>query len=72
MSAIDVERIPTNWEDARDVPFFRIAALLFPSGFVAAAGALLAGFDRDVDPTDRLINLGDDIEVEVGRVLNNG
>jgi hypothetical protein len=69
MSAIDVERIPTTWVDARDVPFFRAAALIFPPTFVEIAGALLASFDRDADPTDRLIDLSREVSPQITLVL---
>ncbi|MBV9872512.1 MAG: hypothetical protein JO214_18010 [Frankiaceae bacterium] len=71
MSAIDVERIPTTWDDSRDDAFFRIAAQIFPPTFVEIAGALLASFDRDADPTDRLIDLTHEVSPQVTRALGD-
>jgi hypothetical protein len=66
-----VERVPTTWHDERDVPFFRETAQIFPPWFAEIAGALLASFDRDADPTDRLIDLSRDLSPQVSRILDH-
>ena len=45
MSTSRTETVPTTWDDARDVPFFRITAPLFSPGFCLGASVLLAGND---------------------------
>jgi hypothetical protein len=42
-----LETIPSGWDDARDVPFFRITAGLFSADFCFGAGVLLAANDED-------------------------
>jgi hypothetical protein len=44
-----VETIPTEWIDARDVPFFRITNAVFESDFVFGATVLLASYDTAAD-----------------------
>jgi hypothetical protein len=44
-----VETIPTDWVDARDVPFFRITNAVFGSDFVFGATVLLASYDTAAD-----------------------
>lgn len=40
-----VETIPNTWDDARDIPFFRLTARLFTPAFSFGAGVLLASYD---------------------------
>ncbi len=47
MTTIRVENPPANWDDARDVPFFRITARVFTSNFCLSATVLLASYDDD-------------------------
>ena len=47
MDTTAVENIPQRWDDARDVPFFRITADLFPPAFCMGASVLLASYDDD-------------------------
>jgi hypothetical protein len=52
MTTTAVENLPGAWDDARDIPFFRITAQLFTAEFCAGAGDLLASYDDDtLDPT---------------------
>jgi hypothetical protein len=44
MTSTDIENLPASWDDARDVPFFRITAALFSSEFCFGAGTLLARY----------------------------
>ena len=39
--------LPAIWDDARDLPFFRITAGLFPPDFCLGATVLLASYDDD-------------------------
>ena len=39
--------VPTVWDDARDVPFFRATARLFPPAFCLGATVLLASYDDE-------------------------
>jgi hypothetical protein len=51
MISTDCENLPASWDDARDIPFFRITASLFTAEFCFGAGALLASYDDDTtDP----------------------
>ena len=43
-----IESIPTGWDDARDLVFFRITAGLFSWDFCFGAGVLLAANDDEV------------------------
>ena len=47
MDTTAVETIPQRWDDARDVPFFRITADLFPPAFCMGSSVLLASYDDD-------------------------
>jgi hypothetical protein len=49
MTTIRVETLPTSWDDARDLPFFRITARLFTPDFLFGAGVLLASHDVTLD-----------------------
>ena len=51
MTTIRVETLPATWDDARDLPFFRITARLFTSDFCFGAGVLLASYDDDIADT---------------------
>ena len=42
-----LETIPQQWDDERDVAFFRITAALFAPDFCYGAGVLLASYDPD-------------------------
>lgn len=44
-----VENLPTIWDDARDVPFFRITGRLFTPEFCLGASVLLASYDGAVE-----------------------
>ena len=41
------QTIPQDWDDARDIPFFRVTATLFSSAFCVGASVLLASNDDD-------------------------
>jgi hypothetical protein len=45
MTTTAVENVPESWDDARDIPFFRITARLFAPEFCLVASVLLAGYD---------------------------
>ena len=45
MTATGTESIPADWDDARDVPFFRITARLFSPTFCLGARVLLGDDD---------------------------
>lgn len=45
MTTTAVEHLPTTWDDARDIPFFRTTARLFTSEFCLGASVLLASYD---------------------------
>ena len=47
MTTTRVENLPAIWDDARDVPFFRITARLFTPDFCLSATVLLASYDDD-------------------------
>ena len=49
MTTTRVETLPTSWDDARDLPFFRITDRLFPADFCFGAGVLLASYDDTLD-----------------------
>ena len=49
MTTTAVETVPTVWNDARDVPFFRISARLFTVEFRLGASRLLASYDDTAD-----------------------
>ena len=57
MTTTRVENLPTTWDDARDVPFFRITARLFSPEFCLGATVLLAGHDEaaDTEPERELV-----------------
>jgi hypothetical protein len=46
---------PQDWDDARDVPFFRITADLFPAAFCSGAGVLLASYDDELEAPVRAV-----------------
>ena len=53
MTTTRVETLPSTWDDARDLPFFRITDRLFPPDFCFGAGVLLASYDdRTADTVD--------------------
>ena len=45
MTSTQVHTLPLSWDDARDIPFFRITARLFPAEFCLGASVLLASND---------------------------
>lgn len=47
MSTSRTEVVPATWDDARDVPFFRITHRVFTPRFCAGASLLLAGNDDE-------------------------
>ena len=47
MTTTRVETLPATWDDARDLPFFRITDRLFTPGFCFGASVLLASYDDD-------------------------
>jgi hypothetical protein len=49
MTTTRVATLPTSWDDARDLPFFRITDRLFPADFCFGAGVLLASYDDILD-----------------------
>jgi hypothetical protein len=55
MSTNRVETLPAIWDDARDIPFFRITARLFTPEFCLGASVLLASYDDDVHGDTRTI-----------------
>jgi hypothetical protein len=50
MTSTSIENLPATWDDARDIPFFRITAALFPPEFCFGASALLGSYDDTTDP----------------------
>lgn len=47
---MDIRRIhtvPQDWDEARDIPFFRVTTGLFSSAFCSGASVLLASNDDD-------------------------
>ena len=52
MTTIRVETLPTSWDDARDLPFFRITDRLFSPDFCFGAGVLLASYDDSLGEAD--------------------
>ncbi len=55
MSTDRVDTLPAIWDDARDIPFFRVTAQLFTSEFCLGASVLLASYDDDVHGDTRTI-----------------
>ncbi|MBM7806016.1 hypothetical protein JOD57_001853 [Geodermatophilus bullaregiensis] len=49
MTTAAVETVPAIWDDARDIPFFRITARLFTLEFCLRASLQLAGYDDTAD-----------------------
>ena len=49
MTSTSIENLPAIWDDARDVPFFRITASLFTPEFCCGASGLLASYDDTAD-----------------------
>ena len=47
MTTTRVRTLPVTWDDARDLPFFRITERLFTPDFCFGAGVLLASYDND-------------------------
>ncbi len=47
MTTTGVENVPAIWDDARDLPFFRITARLFDADVCLGASVLLASYDDD-------------------------
>ncbi|HWL35513.1 MAG TPA: hypothetical protein VNQ77_04915 [Frankiaceae bacterium] len=47
MTTTAAENLPSSWDAARDVPFFRITARVFSPDFCLGAGVLLAANDQD-------------------------
>jgi hypothetical protein len=54
MTTAAVANLPASWDDARDVPFFRITARLFTSEFCLGASVLLISYDGGPADTVRL------------------
>ena len=48
MITTGIESVPTQWTEAREVPFFRMVRHLFPRSFVDGATVLLASYDDEV------------------------
>ena len=42
-----IETVPQDWDEARDIPFFRVTTGLFSSAFCSGASVLLASNDDD-------------------------
>lgn len=59
MISTNSENLPASWDDARDIPFFRITAALFTPEFCFGAGALLASYDdtTDLEPAAPCVDL---------------
>ena len=51
MTTTPVESLPATWDDARDLPFFRITDRLFPADFCFGSSVLLASYDDDTPGT---------------------
>ena len=49
MTRTSIENLPATWDDARDIPFFRIIAALFTPEFCFGASALLGSYDDTTD-----------------------
>ena len=49
MTSTSIENLPATWDDARDIPFFRITAALFTPEFCFGASALLESYDDTTD-----------------------
>jgi hypothetical protein len=47
MSIRRTHSVPQDWDEARDIPFFRATTGLFSPAFCFGAGVLLAGNDDD-------------------------
>ena len=47
MTIFAVEQLPAIWDDATDIPFFRITERMFAPEFCFGASVLLAGYDDD-------------------------
>jgi hypothetical protein len=45
MTIPSTQTFPQDWDEARDIPFFRVTAGLFSPAFCFGAGVLLAGND---------------------------
>jgi hypothetical protein len=43
------QTVPQDWDEARDIPFFRVTTGLFSSAFCFGASVLLAGNDDDTE-----------------------
>ncbi len=52
MTTTRVETIPATWDDARDLPFFRITERLFTPEFCFGASVLLASYDDTLGTLD--------------------
>jgi hypothetical protein len=52
MTTTRVETLPTRWDDASDVPFFRITERLFTPDFCSGASVLLASYDDSLGELD--------------------
>jgi hypothetical protein len=52
MTTTRVETLPATWDDARDLPFFRITDRLFSPDFCFGAGVLLASYDDTLATLD--------------------
>ena len=55
MPTTRVETLPTTWDDARDLPFFRITDRLFPADFCFGASVLLASYDDTPGESDAAV-----------------
>lgn len=53
MTSTSTENLPATWDDARDIPFFRITAALFPPEFCFGASALLESYDASTERVQR-------------------
>ena len=45
MKTTQIETIPQDWNEERDLPFFRVSASLFSPAFCFGASVLLASYD---------------------------
>ena len=52
MTTTRVETLPASWDDARDLPFFRITDHVFSPDFCFGASVLLASYDDSLCPRD--------------------
>jgi hypothetical protein len=48
LSGAVIEAVPENWEEQRDIAFFRITCHLFDASFCYGASVLLASNDIDL------------------------